>query len=108
MKIKLIITNCKSEINSLLDRIRGKEISHIIVTTNGNKLKCYGSVELPSEEGSITIAKCLVGLKIKLLVIKSDNVAYCIEQYNDETWNTLINIDDDNYVDENTDDRLYG
>ena len=62
-EIKLLITNCKCKINSLLNRARGKEITHIIITTSGRKIKCYESIELFSDETKILVAKCLIKMK---------------------------------------------
>lgn len=96
-KIKLLINDCKCEINSLLDRVRGKEITHIIVTINGDKIKCYESIELYDNEIKIIVAKCLIGLKQRIIIITDDKIDYIFENYNDDVWNqvkSIINIDD--------------
>ena len=103
-KFKLLINNCQCEINSLLDRVRGKEITHIIVTTNGTKIKCYESIELFSDEIKIIVAKCLVGMKDKIITINDDNVEYILEKYNNDVWNQVMNIANIDNVDEKTDD----
>ena len=106
-KFKLLINNCQCEINSLLDRVRDKEITHIIVTTNGTKIKCYESIELFSDEIKIIVAKCLVGMKDKIITINDDNVEYILEKYNNDVWNQVMNIANIDNVDEKTDDRNY-
>lgn len=106
-KFKLCISNCKCEINSLLNRVKGKEITHIIVTTNGTKIKCYDSVELFSEEIKIIVAKCLVNRKDNIITINDDKVDYILEEYNDEIWNQVINIANCERVNEKIDDRNY-
>ena len=108
-KFKLCIANCKSKINSLLNRIRGEEITHIIVTTNANKIKCYESIELFADETKITIAKCLIKTKKYIMTINSDNIDYILEKYDDDTWDQVLNIMNVNEIDEACDDnRLYG
>ena len=91
-KIKLLINNCKSEINSLLDRVKGKEITHIIVTTDGNKIECYESIELYSDETKILVATCKIGNKKSVITINGDNINYIYEKYNNDTWNEILNI----------------
>lgn len=110
-KLKLTIINCKSEINSLLNRIRGKEITHIIITTNGDKIKCYESIELYSDEIKIIVAKCLINMKQYIITINDDNIDYILEKYDDDVWNQVVNIVSTNndLVDEkNYDDSIYG
>ncbi len=92
MKFKLNIMNCLCEINSLLNRIRGKEITHILVTNTGQKIKCVESIELFEGEIKIIVAKCQIGLKNHLITIYDDNVEYITEPYDDKTWNTIINM----------------
>ena len=109
-KLKLTIINCKSEINSLLNRIRGKEITHIIITTNGDKIKCYESIELYSDEIKIIVAKCLVGIKDYIITINDDNIDYILEKYDDDVWNQIVNITNtnNNDVEKNYDYSIYG
>ena len=109
-KFKLLITNCKCELNSLLNRIRGEKITHIIVTNNGHKIKCYESVELFSGETKIIIATCLIRLKKYMITINDDKVDYILEKYNDNTWNQVLNIINIDGVDESVDDcnSIYG
>ena len=104
-KFKLLITNCKSKINSLLNRVRGKEITHIIVTSNGDKIKCYDSIELYDEENKIMVIKCQIGMKNCLITINSDNIEYTIEKYTDDIWNSILNMPE--IKNEIVDDRLY-
>ena len=106
--IKLIITNWKCEINSLLNRVRGKEINHIIVTTNGHKIKCYESAELYTNEIKIVVAKCLVGLKQYIITINDDNIDYILENYDDGIWDQVINIANQPENIESVDNRHYG
>ena len=109
-KIKLIITNCKSEINSLLNRVRGKEITHIIVTTNGDKIKCSESVELFSDETVMIVAKCLNRMKQYIMTINNDNIDYILEKYDGDVWKQISNIANNNVNNDGEiiDDRLYG
>lgn len=100
-QIKLFVTNYKSKINSLLNRVRSKEITHIIVTNQG-KIKCYESVELFSGETKITVAKCLIKMKQYIITIDSDNIDYILEKYDDGIWNQICNIS--NVVDEENND----
>ena len=104
---KLLIINCKSKVKSLLSRIRGKEITHTLVTNNGDKIKCSESIELYSNETKIIVAKCLRGIKEYIITINSDNIDYVLEKYDDDVWDQILNITvntDDNVVE----DRLYG
>lgn len=106
-KIKSLINNCKSEINSLLNRVMGEGITHIIIT-NGNKIKCYESIELFSDETKIIVAKCLIKMKKRIITINDNNIDYISEKYNNDIWNQMINItntNDDEIIDDN---RLYG
>lgn len=105
-KFRLCINNCRSEINSLLDRIRGKEITHTFVTVDGDKIKCIDSIELYSDETKIIIAKCQIGLKTSLVTINEENIRYTIEDFDDEVWKTLRNMPT-NFETNETDDRLY-
>jgi len=109
-KIKLLITNCKSEINSLLDRAKGAEITHIIVTVNGDKIKCYESVELFSDETKILVATCKIGNKKSIISIDSNNINYIYEKYNDNSWTEVLNIlnTDNNVVTKNYVTSIYG
>ena len=91
-KIKLLINNCKSEINSLLGRIKDEEITHIIVTTDGNKIECYESVELFSDETKILVATCKIGNKKSIISVDSENINYIYEKYNKDSWNEILNI----------------
>lgn len=103
---KLLITNCKSKIKSLLDRVRGKEVTHIIVTTTGDKIKCIESTDLYDGDIKIVVAKCIIGSSEKILTINYDNIEYILENYNDNVWNVIINLPVNNSVD-NENDNLY-
>ena len=71
----------------------GREISHILITKIGDKIKCLDSIELyDSEENKIIVAKCHIRLKTKLVTINFENVEYIIESYTDDIWNNLLNI----------------
>ena len=108
-KFKLLITNCKSKINSLFNRIQNKEIAHIIITTKGDKIKCIDSIELFSDETKFIVAKCVRKFKYQIITINNDNVAYILEKYDQDTWDKVLNITNVNEIDETCDDnRLYG
>lgn len=108
-KIKLLISNCKSEIKSLLTRVMGKEITHILVTTDGKKIRCIDSLELFDNENKIYVAKCLKGLKYNITTINSENVEYIMENYNCDIWDTICNINPMNTdIDDENIDRFYG
>ena len=98
----------KSKIISLLDRINGKDITHIIVTNNGHKIKCYESIELFSDETKITVAKCLIRMKQYMITINNENIDYILENYNDDIWNRLCNIGNVSVSEENDDRSIYG
>ena len=108
-KIKLLINNCRSEINSLLTRVMGKEVTHIMVTITGKKIKCVESLELFNGENKIYVAKCLNRLKYNIITINSENVEYIIETCDNDIWNMLCNINPVNTnVDDENIDRFYG
>lgn len=79
-------------IESLIDFIRSDKITHTIITKSGNEIRCYDSVELYEGETKIIIAKSQIGLKNRLVTILDDDIEYITETYNDETWNSLLNI----------------
>lgn len=106
IKIKPLITNCWGEIISLLDRVRGKGITHIIIT-GGKKIKCYDSIELFSDETKIVVITSLIGLKKKIITIDYDKIDYICEKYDDDIWNSVMNITC-NTKEEIVEDRLYG
>jgi len=95
-------------IESFLNRLLKQEITHIIVTTSGKKIKCYESTELYSDETRIIIVKSLNRLKQKIITIDYNNIEYVIEKYNDNTWNQILNISNMSNDDEIIEDRLYG
>lgn len=97
----------KSKIESILDRIKPEEITHTIVTKTGHEIKCYSSIQLYEGEVKIIVAKCRIGLKDRLITILDDNIEYISESYNDEAWDSLINIQPVN-EDNVKENRLYG
>ena len=108
MKFKQLITNCKCEIKSLLTHVRGEEITHLIVTKDNNKIKCYESIELFSDETKFIAAKCLIGKKQHIITINDDNINYITEKYNDDIWNQIYNIGSVNLNEKNEDYTIYG
>lgn len=106
-KIKSLVLNCKSKINSLLNRVKGKEITHILMTTSGDKIKCHESIEVFSNEAKFMLAKCQIGIKQYIITIDDNNINYILEKYDDKTWNRVLNIG--NIDDEETiENGLYG
>lgn len=104
-----LFNSYKSKINSLLDRVKNKEITHTIVTINGKRIKCYESIEvLSNDEIKITIAKCLIKQKKCIMTINSDNIDYMFEKYNTDSWNQVLNIMNmDGTCEMNEDNQLY-
>lgn len=94
-----------NKIISLFNK-KNESITHTIVTTSGTKIKCCDSVELFSDETKIIVAKCLVNRKYNIITINDDKIDYILENYNDDIWNQLLNMNITE-ITEIEDDRLY-
>ena len=82
--------DCKTQIVSLLNRIRGKDITHVIITKSGNQIECYDSIDLYDDENKIIIAKAKIKNRDRLITINDDNIDYMLEDFTENTWNEIM------------------
>ena len=96
-------------IKNIVDYLRGNKVTHSFITVTGDKIDCYDSVELLSDEDVIIVAKAKVDGKTKIVTINQMNIQYTVEVFEADTWNQitgLLGVDEPEKVKETS--VLYG